>query len=302
MKLAFLIAAHAHPRLLARLIQRLQGPVSSIIVHIDAGVPLQPFEDAFHDRGISGVHMAPRVRSPWGTVGQVKASLSLLHEAMRRDRMADRFILISGQDYPLMSPAAMAGFFEQSGARDFLTFHPLPWSAWDGDGGLDRLRRFHFAMGRHGFTYPCENVPPSRRVGAAYAACKILLPRERPLPRDIALHGGSNWWNLSRASVLSLLQYLHCNHTFLRRFRFTKSADEIFFQTALLNSTPSPSPANDDLRYTVWDEGRGEMPAVLDSNDFDSIATSGKLFARKMEPERSAALMDRIDNELLAVK
>jgi hypothetical protein len=298
MKLAFLIAAHAHPGLLARLIRRLESPVSSLFVHIDARAPLRAFEIALGDQG-SSVRMAPRVRSPWGSFGQVKASLSLLHEAMRRDPGADRFILVSGQDYPLMKPAAMAEYFAQNVGEDFLTYHPLPWAEWDGDGGLDRLRRFHFSMGGHGFTYPSADAPRSRRIRAAYAACRMILPRERPLPRDFALHGGSNWWNLSRASVSTILRYLSQNPAFARRFHFTKSADEIFFQTALLNAAPSRVPANDDLRFTVWNRSRSEQPAILGMDDFNALAASGKLFARKMDPDRSAALMDRIDDELL---
>jgi hypothetical protein len=295
MKLAFLIAAHTHPRLLARLIQRLQSAESSLFVHIDALADLAPFEVAFHDHSISGIHLVPRVRSPWGSFGQVRSTLSLLNEALVKDAKAERFILISGQDYPLMKPEAMAAFLVQ----DCMTYHPLPWSEWDGNGGLDRLRRFHFSLGRYSFTYPSETAPRSRLAHAAYAGCKLLLPRQRSLPSGITLYGGSNWWNLSRNSVVSILDYLHRNSDFVRRFRFTKSADEIFFQTVLLNAVADPSVSNDDLRYTIWDGRRGEFPATLRVEDFEKIAASGKLFARKMHPEHSLALMDRIDDELL---
>jgi len=298
MKLAFLIAAHAHPRLLARLIQRLQCPGSLVFVHIDARQDLAPFEVALHDHCIGDVHFVPRVRSPWGSYGQVRASLSLLNEALQHPSQLDRFLLISGQDYPLMKPAAMAALFEQNATSDFFTYHPLPWDAWEG-GGLDRLRRFHFALGRYSFSYPSENVPTSRRVRAAYAACKRVLPRERALPAEVTLYGGSNWWNLSHRSVLAILDFLHRNPRFVRRFRFTKSADEILFQTVLLNTSTAAVVINDDLRYTIWDDARGELPATLRMEDFGAIAASGKLFARKMHPEQSLTLMDRIDDELL---
>jgi len=299
MKLAFLIAAHAHPGLLSRLIQRIQGPDSPVFVHIDAGQDIAPFEISLHECGIRDVRFVPRVHSQWGSFGQVRASLSLLKLALEHEPKADRFILISGQDYPLMKPGTMATFFAQSDGNDYLTCNPLPWGAWDG-GGLDRLRRFHFALGRYSFSYPSEDVPPSLRVRAAYAACGLLLPRERALPTGVALYGGSNWWNLSRRSALAIFDFLHGNSSFVRRFRFTKSADEIFFQTALLNAAPAPTLVNDDLRYTLWDGARGELPATLRVDDFGAIAASGKLFARKMHPEFSLGLMNRIDKELLS--
>jgi hypothetical protein len=228
----------------------------------------------------------------------VRASFSLLDAALRHASNPDRFILISGQDYPLMKPAAMAAFFGQNAGHDYFTHHPLPWDAWK-DGGLDRLQRFHFALGRYSFSYPSENVPPSRMVRAAYAICKQVLPRERALPQGMTLHGGSNWWNLSRRSARGFLDFVHRNPRFVRRFRFTKFPDEILFPTVLLNHSPAPSVINDDLRFTIWDDARRELPATLRLDDFNAIAASGKLFARKMHPEQSLALLDRIDEQLL---
>lgn len=298
MKLAFLIAAHAHPRLLARLVKRLQSPASSIYLHIDRGADIRPFKAAFREARISEVHWVARVRSAWGSFGQVRASLSLLRQALEGEPRADRFILLSGQDYPLVTPAKMIAFFQEKGETDFFTAHPLPWAEWTGAGGLDRLRRYHFFLGRYSFSYPSEAIPGSRLVRAACKACELLLPRERPLPGDIAFHGGSNWWNLTRRSAETVFGFLHRNASLVRRFRFTKSADEIFFQTALLHSSSRAAVENDDLRYVIWDGRRNESPATLRLEDFDEIAASGKLFARKMHPLYSLPVLDRIDDLL----
>jgi len=299
MKLAFLIAAHTQPELLARLARRLRGPGSSIFIHIDQKADIRPFEKALRENDAGDFHLVPRARSGWGTFGQVRASLALLISALEYDREAERFILISGQDYPLMTPARMAAFFEANADTDFFTCHPLPWSEWEGNGGLDRLRRYHFPMGRYSFAYPSENLPGSRVARAAHAACSLFLPQERPLPEEIALYGGSNWWNLTRHSAMAVLEF-HLRHKrFRRMFRFTKSADEIYFQTALLNS-PSRQPVEgDDLRCVFWDGRRDEHPAILRMEDYAEIAASRKLFARKMDALFSLPLMERIDHELL---
>jgi hypothetical protein len=238
------------------------------------------------------------VRSPWGSFGQVRASLSLLGEALEKDPGTERFILLSGQDYPLMTPAKMAAFFQQKAGTDFYTTHPLPWAEWNDSGGLDRLRRYHFCLGRRSFAYPSESLPGSRLVHAAYKACELLLPKERPLPTNITFHGGCNWWSLTRRSATIVFSFLRRNPSFVRRFRFTKFADEIFFQTALLNSPSRPVVENDDLRCVIWDGRRNEFPATLRLQDFDEVAASGKLFARKMHPLYSLPLLDRIDDLL----
>jgi hypothetical protein len=220
----------------------------------------------------------------------------LLREALEVDPEAGRFILISGQDYPLMTPAGMAAFFENK--PDFFTYHSMPWEAWSGAGGFDRLRRYHFSMGRYSFTYPSDPLPVSRIARVASRACEWFLPSERPLPAEIAFHGGSNWWNLTRRSAELVFEFLRANRGFERLFRYTRSADEIFFQTVLLNAPSPPLVKNEDLRCVFWDGRRNELPATLRIEDFEEVAASGKLFARKMHPENSGALMDRIDDLL----
>lgn len=299
MKLAFLVAAHAHPRLLARLVRRLESPLSSIFIHIDRRVDIRPFEDVFREQKIEGIHWVPRVLSGWGSYGQVKASLSLLREGLKYDPKAERFILLSGQDYPLMPAGKIASFFQEKAGVDCFTFSRIPWEKWPDAGGLDRLQRFHFPLGKYSFTYPNEIVPGSRLVRAAYKACEILLPKKRTLPENITFYGGSNWWNLTRSSVESIFDFLRSRPDFLRLFRLTKSADEILFQTVLLNLPAVPRIENDDLRCVFWDGRRNEFPAVMRLEDFSEIAASGKLFARKIHPQYSLPLLDRIDRELL---
>jgi len=299
MKLAFLIAAHAHPGLLARLVERLQSPENSIFIHIDRKVNVHPFEVALQERQLGGVYWVSRVRSDWGSFGQVKASLALLRAAVEREPQAERIILLSGQDYPLMTPEKMATFFKDKSGVDYFTSAPLPWAEWTGNGGLDRLRRYHFFLGRYSFTYPNESKPGSRVARAAYKACELLLPKGRALPENIRFYGGSNWWSVTRKSAESILEFVKSNPAFAARFRFTSSADEIFFQTALLNSASGPDIDNECLRYVLWDGRRNEYPAILRVEDFEGVAKSGKMFARKMDSQYSLPLLDRIDKELL---
>ena len=297
MRICFLIAAHDYPALLARLVQRIQSPSASILIHIDKRRDIRPFQELFLKEGISGIQWVRQVNSSWGSFGQVNATLGLLREAIATE--ADRYVLLSGQDYPLMSPRRMEGFFDANPDRDFITCAPLPWEKWPDAGGLDRLQKFHFDLGRYSFTYPHEIIPGSRLVRMAYKACECLLPTTRALPKEITFYGGSNWWNLTRHSAVTLLEFLRRNPLFLRCFRFSKSADEIFFQTALLNSAAGIQRENDDLRCVFWDGRRSEFPAVLRAGDFAEIAASGKLFARKMHPQYSLPLLERIDYELL---
>jgi hypothetical protein len=59
-----------------------------------------------------------------------------------------------------------------------------------------------------------------------------------------------------------------------------------------------------NLRHVDWSgevTGKRGKPATLDETDWPALAQSPCHFARKFHPDRSRALMDLIDHELLEV-
>lgn len=300
MKIAFLIATHQYPELLLRLVKRLESPIASIFIHLDRNADARPFRAVFADRGVDSVHWVPRVRCRWGTLDQVKVSLLLLREALAKDREAELFVLLSGQDYPLRRVESMADYFEVNRGVSFLSWAKLPWSIWPDAGGFERLTHYHFVVGGDRLEYPSREIPQKRRLRLLYLVCSLFLPATRPLPKDLKFYGGLNWWNFTRETAEYIFECLENNPNLLKRFRHTKSSDEIFFQTILLNR-PGAKLVNDDLRCVFWDGRRAEFPAILRASEFDEIQNSGKLFARKLHPCLSRDLMDRVDAELLGL-
>ena len=270
------------------------------MIHIDKAADIRPFKKLFAMEGVSDVCWVPRVRSAWGTFGQVEATLSLLREALKRDPDSQRFVLLSGQDYPIMPVSRIIEFFEKRTGVNFITSAPMPRADWADTGGLDRLRHWHFSIGGWRLDYPARTIPAARRLKIAYRLCELLLPTERSLPTNLALYGGSNWWNLTRESADRVFHFLRENRAFLPHYRFSRSADEVFFQTVLMNSGPWRI-ENSDLRCVFWDGRNNEFPAFVTQADFDEIAASGALFTRKVHATRSSDLLNRIDRELLSI-
>jgi Core-2/I-Branching enzyme len=298
MKIAFLIAAHQYPELLVRLVKRLDSPAASVFIHIDRDVDIRPFKTLVAQKRVGPVHWVPRVRCRWGTMDQVTASLSLLHEALTMDKDAEMFILLSGQDYPLKPVESMRAFFEQKRRLSFINWAKLPWSIWPDAGGFERLTHYHFMVRGERLEYPSCDIPKKASLRLLYWLCCLFLRAQRNLPADLTFYGGLNWWNLTREAVDFIFAYLEGNPDFFKIFRYTKSADEIFFQTILLNRSDTGL-VNDDLRCVFWDGRRNEYPAILRNGEFNEVRNSGKLFARKVHPDLSMDLMDRIDAELL---
>ncbi|MBV8417104.1 MAG: hypothetical protein JO251_18020, partial [Verrucomicrobia bacterium] len=236
----------------------------------------------------------------WGTFGQVNASLSLLRAALATDKEATMFVLISGQDYPLLAPKLMAEYFAKSPHASFLRWARLPWSDWPDAGGFERLTHFHFFLGRDRVEYPSAYLPLKRGLRLFYSLCRWFLPPGRTLPQNMTFYGGTNWWSLSREAAEYIFNFLRKNPDYVKIFRYSKSSDEIFFQTILLNWGDAHL-INNDLRCVFWDGRRGNYPAVLAYEDFDEVKSSGMVFARKVHPTHSLTLMDRIDAELLTL-
>lgn len=299
MKLAFLIAAHAHPELLARLVQRLESPSTSIHIHIDRRADFNSIRTVFAARNVQNVNWVPRRRCRWGTFDQINVALLLLSSALKADPEAKMFLFISGQDYPLKTPAEMMARFDRNKNSSFIAYTPLPYSEWSGNGGFDRLTHYYFYRSdRYFFEYPNERKKIGRLDHLLNVVLGPFLPKSRPLPPNLVFYGGPQWWNLSRETAEKILEYLEQNPSYLRVFSHTFGADEIFFQTLVMELKGVPL-ENDCLRCVFWDGRSSQSPAVVDITDFDEIRQSGALFTRKVHPTTSATLLDKIDRVLL---
>ena len=85
----------------------------------------------------------------------------------------------------------------------------------------------------------------------------------------------------------------------IKRMTFASlCADEVYKQTILCKYAAGTIFYDEygnttDLRYTDWSEG-GAHPKTLDDTDYEKIMSSGKLFARKFDEEKSKKIIDRI--------
>jgi hypothetical protein len=64
-----------------------------------------------------------------------------------------------------------------------------------------------------------------------------------------------------------------------------------------MNSALRDRVANESVHHIEWPGG--SHPRTFQRGDFDRIAASGKLFARKFDVERDEEILDVIDSELL---
>ncbi|MDQ1425119.1 MAG: hypothetical protein QOD72_2617 [Acidimicrobiaceae bacterium] len=296
MKVAYLVLAHTAPAHLSRLIAALSSESSTIFVHVDQKSDL----DAFRHLAPPNVEFTQeRVRVEWGHFSQVEAALVLLRAGVADPRRFDRFVLISGVDYPLRSVSYIAHFFALHPDWEFIDLFPMPDDA--AGKPITRLTTYQLRP-RHG-----RLGKPTRR---------LLMGVFRRLHRrnyearlgGLAPYGGATWWALSRAAAQHILMFTRDQPAIVRFFRHTLNPDESYFQTILGNS-PFRANVHKNLTYVDWSGGGAnpgmiteahvEMFATLDQRPPNVAGAHERLFARKFsdDGDRIIARLDRVIEE-----
>lgn len=276
MKLAYIISAYKLPEQLGRLVKRLSGPDTTFVVHVDRKSDTAIYEAirrATDD--VPGVHFLPRHRSFWAGFGHVRTTLKGIEHLITSGDPFDYAILLTGQDYPLVSPGTIRKSLAAAEGRSFVNSHRVPSPLWEGRGGLDRIERLH-VVGRR--------------------THHVSVPWPRRIPGGLQPYGGSSYWCLARPAVEYVHRYVKTYPGFVRFFRTVYVPDELFFQTLLLNSPLACTIVNNDLHFIDWT--RGPTPAVLGMQDLDAMFASGKLFARKFDMTVDEAVLDALDRHI----
>lgn len=277
MQIAYVILAHHLPAQLARLVRQLSGPGTFFLIHINRRSRNAVYREAqARLSGLENVVFLRRHKLYWGAFGHARATLEGLEELHRRDVCFDYAVLLTGQDYPIKPNSVIERTLAEAGGKSLLAYDRLPGGWAD---GMERITYWH-----------------SRRIGVP-RGWHLRLPIKRRFPQGFVAYGGSAYWCLSREAVDHIRHFLGAHPAFYRFFTHVDVPDEIIFHTILLNSPLRGSLVNDDLRYIDWT--RQPLPAILGVDDFEALASSPKLFARKFDPRVHAEILDLVDRELL---
>lgn len=273
MKFAFLILVHRYPLQAIQLIELLLKCEEAVcVIHVDLKSPevYTAIQQHFSENK-RVLLVEERYKVFWGSYGQIRATASLLKTAYRNFSF-DYCLLLSGQDMPVKKFSELKHFFTSNKGKQYLVNFKLPDNQWS-NGGLERMQIFYINTE---FALPFFNK---------LNALILKLQRSFHFYRSVNynLYGGSNWFNLSSDAVAYIISFLEKDPAYLKSFRWTRTADEIFIQTILLNSSFKDSVVSNDLRYVDWSSGP-EYPRTLRVSDFGKIVNAkDRFFARKFD-------------------
>lgn len=298
MRHAFLIFAHSDKGLLKTLIAMLDHEQNDIYLHIDR--KCKDFSPEDFSTTKAGLYRCPRRKIYWGHHGMVETELELFAQARQRGGYA-YYHVFSGSDLPIKSQQEIHRFFSKHKGKEFVSY----WQE-EGHRGDARLKVIRYHLGLR-----WEKIRP-RLLSILVAKVRYLvgdlltaLLGERDFPWTI--YKGANWVSVTESFVDYLLEH---REQIVKRYKYTRSGDEIFIQSLLWDSPfreqlyrPSQDRSQegyrDDacLREIYWRDD-ANSPEVWRLKDLDQLLCSPNLFARKFSTSVDAEIIAELYKRL----
>jgi hypothetical protein len=299
-QIGFIIVAYDHPQQLLRLVRRLQEMYDNppIAIHYDVGQ--SPIRLADFPSDVKFV--LPHVKTRWGNISVVKASLRALE--LLYDRAEPKwFFSLSGSDYPTMPANTVLNELATAGVDALLDYREVPNMGADLQCvPPDNPALYSFALpgnlalAWHRYVELVFWFPIIRK-GPRLGRYKFHFAREAwnsPFGSEFKCFFGDYWFAANSKAARILLNPTARHLRFRRYLHFRSVPEECYYHTILAN-TKGLKISTATMRFADWNAG-GFHPKVLDLSDLAAITQSKAYFARKFAPD--SPVLDEVDKIL----
>ncbi|MGB0960831.1 MAG: DUF5928 domain-containing protein [Halocynthiibacter sp.] len=273
-KVAYILLCHKDPKGIAEQANLLTSSGDFVSIHFDANARAQDFE-MLKTRLADNPNVAfvkKRVKCGWGEWSLVKVTLAAVELALQAFESATHFYMLSGDCMPIKTAEHIHDFLDARDV-DYIESFDFFESGWIKTGiKEDRLVYRHFWNERKHKKAFYASLNAQRRLGL-----------DRPIPKDVDVMIGSQWWCLRRRTMEWVVKLTKTRKDIMRFFKTTWIPDETFFQTLVPHVVPENEIDTRTLTFLVFtDYG---MPAVFHNDHYDFLLAQDYLFTRKVSPE-----------------
>ena len=281
-QIAFILLCHKDPEGIIAQTLRLTAGGDCVVIHFDARAKPADFDRirAALDANPQVAFVPRRLKCGWGEWSLVAATLEALKSALAAFPGATHFYMLSGDCMPIKTAEYVHARLEAEDV-DFIESFDFFDSDWIKTGiKEERLIYRHWFNERQRKRLFYASIDLQRRLGLA-----------RPVPEDLRIRIGSQWWCLRRKTVEAVLDMAARRRDVVRFFSTTWIPDETFFQTLVPHLVPEREIRTRTLTFLMFtDYG---MPATFHDDHYDLLLGQDYLFARKISPG-AARLKDRL--------
>lgn len=292
MSLAYFILAHKNAHQVARLLKAIYRPEHVFILHFDRRA-----DESLHELGRTltkayGNVAVLRSRTIlWGGYEMAAVQIEAMATALRLNSKWHHFINLTGQDFPLKPTAEFEAHLRLRPEANYVSwFDPIFTPLWSN--ARERLERYYVEWP---WLERLLHLPGiGRRVRKLMRWDNRLphLPLHRRKWPEFRYYGGSNHVILSRAGAEYLVHH-PAAHRITRWLKHAAHANEIVFQTVMLNSPLASTIINTHLREVEF-APNSPHPRTFRIDDFNRLVSSPKFFARKFDESVDSAILDRL--------
>ena len=281
-KHAYLIICHNNFGILKKLVSALDDSRNDIYIHVDRKVrDIAKIKECLEVQNAT-LTFVKRIRVSWGGFSQIKAELILLEEAAKTKHAY--YHLISGVDMPVKSQDEIHAFFSENQGSEFIS---IDEKSEDGELFEGRIKYYHFLqdfIGRNRGVHIAVAEKLEQFLLKLQEQTKINRLRYFPM----SLYKGGNWFSITHRMALYVLQN---KKEIRKRYCFGLCADELFLQTTAMASPYAANVICDAMRDIDWNRG---SPYTFRVEDYESLISGEKLFARKFDENLDMEIVDRI--------
>ncbi|MGR3369372.1 MAG: DUF5928 domain-containing protein [Sagittula sp.] len=273
-KIAFILLCHKEPDAIIRQAQSLTAAGDYMSIHFDARARPEDYAKirAALRENPNVTFARKRLKCGWGEWSLVAATLNAVEAAVDAFPRATHFYMLSGDCMAIKSAEYTHDFLDRHD-KDFIESFDYFNSDWIKTGWKEERLVY-----RHWF-----NERTQKKRFYAMFNLQQRLGLTRPIPADIDVMIGSQWWCLRRRTIEWILDFTKKRRDVMRFFSTTWIPDETFFQTLVRHLVPEAEIESRTLTFLMFTEYG--MPVVFYNDHYDLLLSQDFLFARKISPE-----------------
>jgi hypothetical protein len=280
---AALVTAYKDFDMLERLVLRLQSFDMRVFVHIDKRSP--GVAQALERSRALGAEAHSWYSIHWGSRSHLGALLRLMRAALADPRVSYVHTL-SGQDYPIKTAAVIESRCDGQIFMESEPLESLPNKV------RIRFERYHL----RDLVDPLFRLPNRSNEIALRLQTLLRITRRRTRSHSL-IRKGLVWVSMPAEAARYCCESDQAARLW-SELRYTALPEEFYFQTLLAASPFADRIDTNNKRFMEWTPRNGSRPAVLDSRDCDALRHTDALFARKLDSQASAKLLNAIDQHL----
>lgn len=288
MKHAYLLIINGNFKIINKLIEFFDDSDNDFYIMVDKKVKLK-FEDIItYQPKESKVYEIPRLEVNWGGKHNILGIMRLLKAAVASGY--DYYHFMQGADFPIKSKRQIADFYAQNKGKEFVEFCPAWYElAHDKYDLIHLFVNFRFYRGNRWWLHIDRICAETLgKIGIRYS--------------EGTKYSGSAVWSITNDFATYLVER---ERTIIKRCRFARLPEEVFFQDALMQSefkdnVYSFEKPNGNLYLIDWERKNNYSPRTFDESDYEMLTNADEdlLFARKFSEAVSMKVIDRLIEDL----